>query len=71
MDKKDFEILMNSLYNNNQLFIPQGQTINEWIDNVFIENKIKLNSKEHQAKLLSEIMQGDEELGLYKVNKNG
>lgn len=39
MDKKDFEILMNSLYSNNQLFIPQGQTIKEWIDNAFVEKQ--------------------------------
>jgi hypothetical protein len=36
MNKKDFEILMNSLYSNNQLFIPKGQTIKEWIDNAFL-----------------------------------
>lgn len=41
MDKKDFEILMNSLYSNNQLFIPQGQNIKEWIDNAFIEKQEK------------------------------
>ena len=39
MDKKDFEILMNSLYSNNQLFIPQGQNIKEWIDNAFVEKQ--------------------------------
>ena len=39
MDKKDFEILMNSLFSNNQLFIPQGQTIKEWINNAFVEKQ--------------------------------
>lgn len=35
MKKEQFEILMYALYENNQLFIPQGQTIQEWIDNAF------------------------------------
>jgi hypothetical protein len=39
MDKKDFEILMNALYSNNQLSIPNGQTIKEWIDNAFVEKQ--------------------------------
>jgi len=39
MTKQDFEILMNSLYSNNQLFIPQGQNIKEWIDNAFVEKQ--------------------------------
>ena len=40
MKKDQFEILMYALYGNNQLFIPQGQTIQEWIDNAF-DNAIK------------------------------
>jgi len=40
MKKEQFEILMYALYGNNQLFIPQGQTIQEWIDNAF-DNAIK------------------------------
>ena len=44
MNRKDFEILMNSLFSNNQLFIPQGQTIEEWIDNAFVnEEKAAIN----------------------------
>jgi hypothetical protein len=39
MTKQDFEILMNSLYSNNQLFIPQGQNIKEWIDNAFVDKQ--------------------------------
>ena len=39
MNRKDFEILMNSLFSNNQLFIPQGQTIEEWIDNAFVDEE--------------------------------
>ena len=39
MTKQDFEILINSLYGNNQLFIPQGQNIKEWIDNAFVEKQ--------------------------------
>mgnify|MGYP006062002749 CR=1 FL=1 len=35
MKKEQFEILMYALYGNNQLFIPQGQAIQEWIDNAF------------------------------------
>ena len=35
MKKEQFEILMYALYGNNQLFIPQGKTIQEWIDNAF------------------------------------
>ena len=38
MSEEKFRILMNSLYGNNQLFIPQGQLIDEWIDNA-LENK--------------------------------
>ena len=40
MEKEQFEILMYALYGNNQLFIPQGQTIQEWIDNAF-DNALK------------------------------
>ena len=41
MKKEQFETLMYALYGNNQLFIPQGQTTQEWIDNAFdnAENK--------------------------------
>ena len=39
MSKKAFRILMMALYKNNQLFIPQGQTIDEWIDNAFKRNR--------------------------------
>ena len=39
MNRKDFEVLMNSLFSNNQLFIPQGQTIEEWIDNAFVDEE--------------------------------
>lgn len=35
MKKEQFEILMYALYGNNQLFIPKGQTIQEWINNAF------------------------------------
>lgn len=35
MNKEQFEILMYELYRNNQLFIPQEQTIQEWIHNTF------------------------------------
>ena len=38
MSEEKFRILMNSLYSNDQLFIPQGQTIEEWIDNAFRRN---------------------------------
>jgi hypothetical protein len=40
MKKEKFEILMYALYGNNQLFIPQGQDIQEWIDNAF-DNALK------------------------------
>ena len=44
MNRKDFETLMNSLFSNNQLFIPQEQTIEEWIDNAFVnEEKEAIN----------------------------
>ena len=39
MSEERFRILMNALYSNNQLFIPQGQNIDEWIDNAFERNK--------------------------------
>ena len=40
MKKEQFKILMYALYGNKQLFIPQGQTLQEWIDNAF-DNAIK------------------------------
>ena len=43
--KEQFEILMYALYKNNQLFIPQGQTISEWIDNSF-NSMVKQNKDE-------------------------
>tara|TARA_R100001198_G_C5203903_1_gene191894 strand:- start:492 stop:629 length:138 start_codon:yes stop_codon:yes gene_type:complete len=39
MNKEKFEILMYALYRNGQLFIPRGQTIQEWIDSAFESNK--------------------------------
>ena len=39
MSEEKFRILMNALYSNNQLFIPQGQTIKEWIDNTLKANQ--------------------------------
>jgi|SaaInlV_120m_DNA_3_1039746.scaffolds.fasta_scaffold38571_2 hypothetical protein len=39
MDKKDFKMLMYALYGNKQLIIPDGQTLQQWIDNAFIEKK--------------------------------
>ena len=56
MDKKDFEILMNSLYGNNQLFIPQGQTIKEWIDNAFVEKQEEAINYTHSCKSDSELL---------------
>ncbi len=38
MSEEKFRVLMNSLYSNNQLFIPQGQNIDEWIDNTLKTN---------------------------------
>ena len=38
MSEERFRILMNSLYSNNQLFIPQNQLIDEWIDNTLKTN---------------------------------
>ena len=40
MKKEQFERLMYVLYRNNQLFIPQGQILQEWIDNAF-DNAMK------------------------------
>ena len=45
MSKEQFEILMYALYRNGQLFIPQGQTISEWIDNSF-DNIVNKNEDE-------------------------
>jgi len=41
MNEDKFTILMNALYSNGQLFIPQGQDINEWINNTYDSNKLK------------------------------
>ena len=38
MSEERFIILMNALYSNNQLFIPQGQNIDEWIYNTLKTN---------------------------------
>lgn len=35
MRKEEFIHLMTALYENNQLFIPKDQNINEWIDRVY------------------------------------
>ena len=40
MNKAKFRILMLSLYSNNQLFIPQYQSIDEWIDEAYGRNTI-------------------------------
>jgi hypothetical protein len=42
MDKKDFKMLMYALYGNKQLIIPDGQTLQQWIDNAFIEKQEQL-----------------------------
>ena len=39
MDKKYFKMLMYALYGNKQLIIPEGQTLQQWIDNAFVEKK--------------------------------
>tara|TARA_B110000503_G_scaffold19965_1_gene29911 strand:- start:229 stop:348 length:120 start_codon:yes stop_codon:yes gene_type:complete len=39
MSEERFRILMKHLYSNNQLFIPQNQLIDEWIDNTLEKNK--------------------------------
>lgn len=44
MTKEQFELLMYALYGNNQLFIPKGQTIQEWIDKA-IGNEQKQEQK--------------------------
>jgi hypothetical protein len=54
MNRKDFEILMNSLFSNNQLFIPQGQTIEEWIDNAFINEEKEAINYTHSCESDSE-----------------
>tara|TARA_R110001592_G_scaffold245922_1_gene507532 strand:- start:292 stop:558 length:267 start_codon:yes stop_codon:yes gene_type:complete len=43
MRKEQFQILMYALYRNKQLFIPQGQTIQEWIDNAFDNTEDELH----------------------------
>jgi hypothetical protein len=40
MEKEKFKILMLALYQNSQLFIPKGQTIEDWIDGVFEDIKV-------------------------------
>jgi len=39
MNKEDFKILMYALYGNKQLIIPDGQTLQEWIDYAFVEKQ--------------------------------
>lgn len=39
MNKEDFKMLMYALYGNKQLIIPDGQTLQEWIDNAFVEKQ--------------------------------
>ena len=57
MKKEQFEILMYALYGNNQLFIPQGQTIQEWIDNAF-DNAMKQGQSEQLFKLRDNCVNG-------------
>ena len=35
MKLEQFSILMNALFSNNQLFIPQGTTLDDWIVTTF------------------------------------
>ena len=62
MNRKDFEILMNSLFSNNQLFIPQGQTIEEWIDNAFVNEEKAAINYTHSCKSDSEQLEAVEDL---------
>ena len=62
MTKQDFEILMNSLYSNNQLFIPQGQNIKEWVDNAFVEKQEEAINYSRCCKSDSELLKDKEVL---------
>ena len=55
MDKKDFKMLMYALYGNKQLIIPDGQTLQQWIDNAFIEKKKEAINYTHCCEELKEL----------------
>tara|TARA_R110002012_G_scaffold58151_1_gene150885 strand:+ start:252 stop:512 length:261 start_codon:yes stop_codon:yes gene_type:complete len=56
MNKEDFKILMYALYGNKQLIIPDGQTLQEWIDNAFVEKQEKAINYTHCCKSDSELL---------------
>jgi len=68
MTKQDFEILMNSLYSNNQLFIPQGQNIKEWVDNAFVEKQEEAINYSRCCKSDSELLSCNHCKGTGKVH---
>lgn len=47
MSKEYFRTLMHSLYRNNQLFLPKGQTIEEWIEDVSPKEMMGDNKTEY------------------------
>lgn len=44
MDKEKFRSLMLSLYNNNQLFIPEHTDIESWINHAFDNTVVNVTS---------------------------
>ena len=54
MNKEDFKMLMYALYGNKQLIIPDGQTLQEWIDNAFIEKQEEAINYTHSCESDSE-----------------
>ena len=56
MNKEDFKMLMYALYGNKQLIIPDGQTLQEWIDNAFVEKQEEAINYTHSCKSDSELL---------------
>ncbi len=52
MNKEDFKMLMYALYGNKQLIIPDGQTLQEWIDNAFVEKQEEAINYTHSCETL-------------------
>jgi len=65
MDKKDFKMLMYALYGNKQLIIPDGQTLQQWIDNAFVEKKEQAINYTHCCETLK-----DKEIPTFEQYRN-
>lgn len=69
MNKEDFKMLMYALYGNKQLIIPDGQTLQEWIDNAFVEKQEEAINYTHSCKSDSELLLFSADEIVSKINE--